>query len=76
MFVDAPSGGQFKLDEKQMQVLLQLADHAAIALENAYIFFRGEQDKSQILRLKDNITKLYDVGQSIASTLVPTSSGA
>lgn len=69
IFVDTPPAGK-QFGDKDLQVLFQLADQAAIALENAYIFHRGEQDKGQILRLKDNITKLYDVGQSIASTLI------
>ena len=56
--------------QAQLTTLQQLADQAAIALENAYIFQRGREGKTQILRLKDNISKLYDVGQSIATTLI------
>ena len=56
-------------DQSQLQTLQQLADQAAISLENAYIFQRGREGNTQILRLKDNISKLYDVGQSISTTV-------
>ncbi len=68
VYVDA--GAAASIGDGQLQLLDQLAGQAGIALENAQIFQKGEQDKSQILRLKDNITKLYGVGQSIASTLI------
>ncbi|MBL4845819.1 MAG: SpoIIE family protein phosphatase [Planctomycetes bacterium] len=57
-------------DESKLRTLQQLADQAAISLENAYIFQRGREGNTQILRLKDNISKLYDVGQSISTTMV------
>ncbi|RMG08839.1 MAG: GAF domain-containing protein [Planctomycetota bacterium] len=67
IYVDSPQG---PLGEPQRKILRTLADHAAIALENAHIYHKSEQDRSQILRLKNNITKLYDVGRSISSTLI------
>src|SRR5690606_20364052 len=68
VYVDA--GPNAAIADAQLQLLDQLAGQAAIALENAQIFQKGDQDRGQILRLKDNITKLYNVGQSLASTLI------
>lgn len=68
VYVDASPGAA--IADAQLQLLDQLAGQAAIALENAQIFQKGDQDRGQILRLKDNITKLYNVGQSLASTLI------
>ena len=52
------------------ELLQPLADHAAIALENAFLFQKSDHDVQQIRRLKDNIAKLYEVGQSLNSTLI------
>lgn len=68
MFVDA--AGSSAVGDSQLQVLGQLAGQAAIALENAHLFERGKQDQGEVGKLKGNIQKLYDVGQSIASTLI------
>src|SRR5581483_10155297 len=58
------------LGEKDMRVLEQLAQQAAVALENAQIIQKSERERAQVSRLKENIAKLYEVGRSISSTLI------
>ncbi len=69
LYADIPQTGG-TLGDAQLKMLESLAKHSAIALENAHIFHNSEQGRGEILRLKDNITKLYDVGRSISSTLI------
>jgi serine phosphatase RsbU (regulator of sigma subunit) len=65
------------LGPAHLEALAQIADAAGIALENAAILARAGQETQQrqhgdqqVLRLKDNIAKLYQVGQSLSSTLI------
>lgn len=69
IYVDS-TGLQQALGETQMRVLHQLAQQAAVALENAQIFQKSERERAQVSRLKENIAKLYEVGRSISSTLI------
>jgi serine phosphatase RsbU (regulator of sigma subunit) len=69
IYVDS-TGVQSALTQREMKVLAQLADQAAVAIENAQIFQNSERERSQISRLKENIAKLYEVGRQIGSTLV------
>jgi serine phosphatase RsbU (regulator of sigma subunit) len=69
IYVDS-TGVQNALGDVQMKVLHQLAEQAAIALENAQIFQKSERERAQVSRLKENIAKLYEVGRSISSTLI------
>jgi sigma-B regulation protein RsbU (phosphoserine phosphatase) len=59
------------------EALVQIGDHAGLALETSQLFARAQQEHAQrsqgdqqVLRLKDNIAKLYEVGQSLSSTLI------
>ena len=57
--------------EQMLTLATHVGDAGSTALENAQLLaLSSSGDKDQILRLKDNITKLYDVGQSISSTLI------
>lgn len=58
------------LGAPHLELLQQIAAHAAIGLENAGMFGKAEQETQQVLRLKDNIGKLFAVGQSLNSTLI------
>ncbi|MCW8137792.1 MAG: SpoIIE family protein phosphatase [Planctomycetota bacterium] len=65
------------LGAPHLEALVQLAEHAGVALDNAQIVTRAAQEQQhraqgdqQVLRLKDNIAKLYEVGQSLNSTLI------
>lgn len=65
------------LGAPHLEALAQLAEHAGVALDNAQIVTRAAQEQQhraqgdqQVLRLKDNIAKLYEVGQSLNSTLI------
>ncbi|MCO5170245.1 MAG: SpoIIE family protein phosphatase [Planctomycetes bacterium] len=65
------------LGAPHLEALVQLAEHAGVALENAQMVARAAQEQQQrtqgdqqVLRLKDNIAKLYEVGQSLSSTLI------
>lgn len=69
VYVDSTGLAQ-ALGEQQMRVLAQLAQQAAVALENAQIFQKSERERAQVSRLKENIAKLYEVGRSISSTLI------
>jgi serine phosphatase RsbU (regulator of sigma subunit) len=69
IYVDS-KGLQQAIGEQQMRILYQLAEQAAIALENAQIFQKSERERAQVSRLKENIAKLYEVGRSISSTLI------
>ena len=68
IYVDSHSDTK-TLSDKEMGLLEGLATQAAVAIENAQIFDKAEQDRIQVLRLKNNIAKLYEVGQSISRTL-------
>ncbi len=69
IYVDSTGLAQ-ALGEPQIKVLDQLAQQAAVALENAQIFQKSERERAQVSRLKENIAKLYEVGRSISSTLI------
>ncbi|MEZ0230631.1 MAG: SpoIIE family protein phosphatase [Planctomycetota bacterium] len=69
IYVDSTGLAQ-ALGEPQMKLLNQLAQQAAVALENAQIFQKSERERAQVSRLKENIAKLYEVGRSISSTLI------
>lgn len=65
------------LGAPHLDALVHLAEHAGLALENAQLMARNLQQQQQrslgdqqVLRLKDNIAKLYEVGQSLSSTLI------
>lgn len=58
------------LGQAELERLDAVAAHAAASLETAHILARTEAARSQVLRLKDNLTRLYDVGRSLGSTLV------
>jgi phosphoserine phosphatase RsbU/P len=72
------------LGQPHLELLAQIAEHAAIGLENAQIFHQAasaqqqaasaqserETERRHGLKLQDNIGKLLAVGQALASTLV------
>jgi serine phosphatase RsbU (regulator of sigma subunit) len=62
---------QSSLGPPQMAALERLAEHASVAAETAHLLAKGggAEDGAEILRLRDNISKLYDVARSINSTL-------
>jgi serine phosphatase RsbU (regulator of sigma subunit) len=55
---------------RQFERLQVLADHAGVALENALLHGRSSSNDSQVLRLRNNLSRLHDVGRSINSTLI------
>ena len=69
IYVDS-TGLQHALGDAQRKVLDQLAQQAAIAIENSQIFQKSERERAQVSRLKENIARLYEVGRSISSTLI------
>ena len=58
------------LGQSDLERLDAIAMHASVALETAYLLARSEAGRAQLLRLKDNLTRLYDVGRSLSSTLI------
>ena len=69
IYVDA-LGLANALGEPELRLLTALAEVAGVAFENAKIFENTESERALTLRLKENVAKLYEVGKSLASTLV------
>ena len=66
-----------ELTQRELELVMVLADQATITIENSRLIERSEdsrvsvqQDQGQILKLKENITRLLEVGRAISSTLV------
>jgi sigma-B regulation protein RsbU (phosphoserine phosphatase) len=51
------------------EAVVYLADQAGLSLDASLQVQKAEQDRHQVLRLKDNVAKLYAVGQALSSTL-------
>ena len=67
IYVDSASR---RLGQPELERLDAVAAHLSVSLETAQILARSEAGRAQILRLKDNLTRLYDVGRSLSSTLI------
>jgi sigma-B regulation protein RsbU (phosphoserine phosphatase) len=59
-----------RLAQPELERLEAVAAYASVSLETASLLARSEEARAQILRLKDNVTRLYDVGRSLSSTLI------
>lgn len=70
IYADWPAGAATPPDAAARDGLALLLEHAGVALENAQLLTQTEVARQQVLRLKDNIKRLYEVGRSINSTLI------
>lgn len=59
-----------RLGQSELERLDAVATHVSVSLETAHILARSEAGRAQILRLKDNLTRVYEVGRSLSSTLI------
>jgi serine phosphatase RsbU (regulator of sigma subunit) len=69
IYLDA-MGATNTLSEADRDKIVALAELAGVALENAKLFENAEAERAEVVKLKENIAKLYEVGRSISSTLV------